>query len=83
VTTNAARHPLFARCFMRLGWLMGTVAEVARSLPGLVAACGRMSQPRDTVGAIKAAGFHVERIAHVTVGPAWGVTNPHVIGLAT
>jgi ubiquinone/menaquinone biosynthesis C-methylase UbiE len=38
---------------------------------------------RDTVDAIKAAGFRVERLEHVTVGPAWGVTNPHVVGLAT
>jgi ubiquinone/menaquinone biosynthesis C-methylase UbiE len=38
---------------------------------------------RDTVDAIKTAGFRVERLEHVTVGPAWGVTNPYVLGVAT
>jgi SAM-dependent methyltransferase len=38
---------------------------------------------RDTLSAIKAAGFHIERLQHVTVGPAWGPTNPYVVGLAT
>jgi SAM-dependent methyltransferase len=38
---------------------------------------------RDAVAAIKAAGFHIERLEHVTVGPAWGVTNPYVVGIAT
>ena len=37
----------------------------------------------DTVGAVKAAGFHIERIEHVTIGPAWVVTNPYVLGIAT
>jgi ubiquinone/menaquinone biosynthesis C-methylase UbiE len=44
---------------------------------------GGCHSARDTVGAIKAAGFRVERIDHVNLGPAWGVTNPHMIGLAT
>jgi SAM-dependent methyltransferase len=38
---------------------------------------------RDTVDAIKAAGFRVERLEHVTVGPPWGPTNPYVLGVAT
>jgi ubiquinone/menaquinone biosynthesis C-methylase UbiE len=38
---------------------------------------------RDTVDAIEAAGFRVERLEHVTVGPAWGPTNPYVVGVAT
>jgi ubiquinone/menaquinone biosynthesis C-methylase UbiE len=38
---------------------------------------------RDTVAAIKVAGFHIERLEHVTIGPAWGVTNPYVVGIAT
>jgi ubiquinone/menaquinone biosynthesis C-methylase UbiE len=38
---------------------------------------------RDTVDAIKAAGFRVERLEHVTVGPALGPTNPYVVGVAT
>jgi len=37
---------------------------------------------RDTVGAIKAAGFRVERLEHVTIGPAWVPTNPYVVGVA-
>jgi hypothetical protein len=38
---------------------------------------------RDTVSAIKAAGFHIERLEHVTVGPAWGPTNPYAVRTAT
>jgi hypothetical protein len=34
------------------------------------------------VGAIEAAGFSVRKVRPVNVGPAWGLTNPHVIGLA-
>jgi ubiquinone/menaquinone biosynthesis C-methylase UbiE len=37
---------------------------------------------RDTVGAIEAAGFQVQRVRAVTIGPAWGVTNPHIVGVA-
>lgn len=37
---------------------------------------------RDTVAAIEAAGFHVERIRTLTVGPSWSHTNPHVLGVA-
>ena len=37
---------------------------------------------RDTVEAIRAAGFHVERVRSIDVGPSWTPTNPHVLGMA-
>jgi SAM-dependent methyltransferase len=37
---------------------------------------------RDTVAAIKAAGFEVERVRTFDLGPSWGITNPHVAGVA-
>ena len=37
---------------------------------------------RDTVAAIEAAGFQIERVRRLDVGPAWFVTNPHVLGIA-
>jgi ubiquinone/menaquinone biosynthesis C-methylase UbiE len=37
---------------------------------------------RDTVGAIQAAGFHVERTRNLDLGPSWVITNPHVLGTA-
>jgi hypothetical protein len=37
---------------------------------------------RDTVAAVRAAGFEVSRVRSVNVGPAWGPTNPHVLGVA-
>jgi ubiquinone/menaquinone biosynthesis C-methylase UbiE len=37
---------------------------------------------RDTVAAIEAAGFAVERVRRLDIGPAWGHTNPHVLGIA-
>jgi ubiquinone/menaquinone biosynthesis C-methylase UbiE len=37
---------------------------------------------RDTVSAIAGAGFVLEHVRHLHLGPAWAVTNPHVIGLA-
>jgi len=37
---------------------------------------------RDTVTAIRAAGFRVEHERKVDVGPGWSHTNPHVIGVA-
>jgi hypothetical protein len=37
---------------------------------------------RDTVGAIEAAGFQVERVRSFDLGPSWGHTNPHVVGVA-
>jgi SAM-dependent methyltransferase len=38
---------------------------------------------RDTPAAIAAAGFAIERLTTVDVGPAWIHTNPHVLGAAT
>jgi SAM-dependent methyltransferase len=38
---------------------------------------------RDTTTAIAAAGFHIERLDTMDVGPAWLHTNPHVLGDAT
>ena len=37
---------------------------------------------RDTVGAIQAAGFQVERTQDIDLGPSWVITNPHVLGRA-
>lgn len=37
---------------------------------------------RDTVSAIKTAGFTVQGIRSFDVGPAWIVTNPHLLGVA-
>jgi SAM-dependent methyltransferase len=37
---------------------------------------------RDTVGAIEAAGFRVERVRSFDLGPSWGITNPHKLGAA-
>jgi ubiquinone/menaquinone biosynthesis C-methylase UbiE len=35
---------------------------------------------RDTVAAIQAAGFNIERIQSLNFGPSWIITNPHVLG---
>jgi len=37
---------------------------------------------RDTAGAIRAAGFEIERMRDFGVGPALGLTYPHVLGTA-
>jgi len=37
---------------------------------------------RDTVSAIRAAGFRVERVRPIDAGPSWWLTNPHVLGVA-
>jgi SAM-dependent methyltransferase len=37
---------------------------------------------RDTVAAIEAAGFGVERVRRLDVGPGWSHTNPHALGVA-
>jgi SAM-dependent methyltransferase len=37
---------------------------------------------RDTVRAIEAAGFEIERVRRFDVGPTWMHTNPHVLGVA-
>jgi ubiquinone/menaquinone biosynthesis C-methylase UbiE len=37
---------------------------------------------RDTLSAIEAAGFTVEGVRSLDIGPGWFVTNPHVLGVA-
>jgi SAM-dependent methyltransferase len=38
---------------------------------------------RDTVAAIEAAGFRIEQITSIDLGPSWINTNPFVLGIAT
>lgn len=37
---------------------------------------------RDTLGAIEAAGFRIEQVRGFDLGPSWGLTNPHKLGVA-
>lgn len=37
---------------------------------------------RETVGAIEAAGFEIERLRRFELGPSWVLTNPIVLGVA-
>ena len=37
---------------------------------------------RDTVAAVRAAGFEIDQLSTRDVGPRWGLTNPHVLGHA-
>jgi ubiquinone/menaquinone biosynthesis C-methylase UbiE len=37
---------------------------------------------RDTVAAIEAAGFAIKSVRDFGLGPSWGITHPHVIGVA-
>jgi ubiquinone/menaquinone biosynthesis C-methylase UbiE len=37
---------------------------------------------RNTVAAIEAAGFDIERVESLEFGPSWIITNPHVLGSA-
>jgi SAM-dependent methyltransferase len=37
---------------------------------------------RDSVGAVAAAGFAVERVRAFALGPTWMFVNPHVVGVA-
>lgn len=37
---------------------------------------------RDTVAAIRSAGFDVAAVRELNVGPSWSITNPHVLGRA-
>jgi ubiquinone/menaquinone biosynthesis C-methylase UbiE len=37
---------------------------------------------RDTVAAIRAAGFEVGGVRELNLGPSWMITNPHVLGSA-
>jgi rhodanese-related sulfurtransferase/ubiquinone/menaquinone biosynthesis C-methylase UbiE len=60
-------------------------ARVQRALdrsgvwPRLAGGC---HSARDTRSAITAAGFAIDRARELTVGPRWGLTNPHVLGRA-
>lgn len=47
--------------------------------PRLVGGC---HCSRDTVAAIEAAGFAVERVRNFDLGPSWVIGNPHVLGVA-
>lgn len=38
---------------------------------------------RDTLSAIRAAGFEVREVTSFDLGPSWGITNPHVLGIAS
>jgi SAM-dependent methyltransferase len=38
---------------------------------------------RDTVAAIEAAGFELQRVRNYQLGPSWNITNPHVLGVAS
>jgi SAM-dependent methyltransferase len=38
---------------------------------------------RDTLTAIQATGFRIERVRSLDVGPSWLHTNPHMLGMAT
>jgi ubiquinone/menaquinone biosynthesis C-methylase UbiE len=51
----------------------------ARIWPTLAGGC---HCARNTVAAIEAAGFAARGVREVNVGPAWGHTNPHVVGVA-
>jgi ubiquinone/menaquinone biosynthesis C-methylase UbiE len=37
---------------------------------------------RDTLAAIESSGFSVENVKTLNIGPAWGHTNPHLLGSA-
>lgn len=37
---------------------------------------------RDTVAGLRSAGFEVERVRTIDLGPSWLATNPHVVGSA-
>jgi ubiquinone/menaquinone biosynthesis C-methylase UbiE len=37
---------------------------------------------RPTATTIEAAGYEIQEIDSFDVGPAWGITNPHVVGVA-
>jgi hypothetical protein len=38
---------------------------------------------RDTVAALRGAGFEVLRVRDVEFDPSWMITNPHVLGVAS
>jgi ubiquinone/menaquinone biosynthesis C-methylase UbiE len=37
---------------------------------------------RDTVAAIRSAGFEVSNVRSLDLGPSWNITNPHTLGAA-
>jgi SAM-dependent methyltransferase len=37
---------------------------------------------RDTVAALRQAGYEVEEVRTIDLGPSWTLTNPHVLGVA-
>ncbi len=45
-------------------------------------AAGGCRCARDTVGAMTSAGFAIEQVRAVDLGPSWLHTNPHVLGTA-
>jgi hypothetical protein len=47
--------------------------------PALAGGC---HASRDTVGAIRGAGFEIENLRSINLGPSWSLTNPHVVGVA-
>jgi ubiquinone/menaquinone biosynthesis C-methylase UbiE len=56
-----------------------TLLDGARIWPRIGGGC---HCSRDTLTAIRAAGFRVEQERSLDVGPSWVITNPHVLGSA-
>jgi SAM-dependent methyltransferase len=46
--------------------------------PAMVGGC---HCSRDTVAAIRSAGFEIEDVSSLNLGPSWSLTNPHVLGV--
>jgi ubiquinone/menaquinone biosynthesis C-methylase UbiE len=55
-------------------------ADGSRIWPRLAGGC---HCNRDTLTALRAAGFRLGVVRELTFGPSWMITNPHVIGSAT
>jgi ubiquinone/menaquinone biosynthesis C-methylase UbiE len=43
---------------------------------------GGCHSSRDTLGAIRGAGFEVVQVRDLDLGPSWSITNPHLLGRA-
>jgi SAM-dependent methyltransferase len=54
-------------------------ADRSRIWPTLVGGC---HCSRDTVASIRAAGFEIQRVESMSLGPSCLITNPHVVGVA-
>jgi ubiquinone/menaquinone biosynthesis C-methylase UbiE len=54
-------------------------ADRSRLWPAFTGGC---HCSRDTVAAIRQAGFEIERCRSFDLGPGWTMTNPHVLGSA-